>query len=156
MALVTFTPNTKIVSADVNANFAGLADASLIAAGAIALSKLTATAFSAFTPSTTGFTGSPTETGYYLQVGKIVFVYYSVSGTSNATSLTFTLPVAAKRDARFVGAAATDNGSAQTTTPYFGFAASSTTCTTFKTLADGLWTNTNAKAISGSFFYESI
>ncbi len=156
MAMVTFTANTKIVSADVNANFAGLADGSLISAGAIALSKLTATAFSTFTPASTGFSGTPTEVAYYLQIGKIAFVFYSVSGTSNATTLTFTLPVAAKRDQRFVGAAATDNGSAQTTTPYYSMTASSSTCTVYKTLADGAWTSSNSKAVSGLFFYETI
>jgi len=40
MALVTFSPNTKIASSDVNANFAGLADATLIAGASITASHL--------------------------------------------------------------------------------------------------------------------
>lgn len=44
MALNTFSPNTKIKSADVNANFAGLADGSLLASNSINTTNLVANA----------------------------------------------------------------------------------------------------------------
>lgn len=155
MTLTTFTANTKIKSAPVNANFAGLADGTEIAAGAIAFSKLAATAWSSFTPSTTGFSGTPTESGRYIQFGKLVVGVYAVTGTSNATTLTFTLPVAAQANDRYIGIAITDNSAATTTTGYFSFAAGSTTCTVKKDLADNAFTGSGTKAASGFFFYEA-
>lgn len=44
MALITFSPNTKIKSADINSNFAGLVDGSLLGSNAINTSNIVANA----------------------------------------------------------------------------------------------------------------
>lgn len=72
--MVTFTANTKIVSADVNANFAGLADASLIPSNTINFTKMLKSAWTSFTPTWVGLTtlGNGTSTAWYQQIGSWV------------------------------------------------------------------------------------
>lgn len=54
-------------------------------------------AWTAWTPTPTGFSGTPTVSGSYIQLGKIVILSGYVDGTSNANTLTITnLPVAPK------------------------------------------------------------
>lgn len=50
------------------------------------------TAWTTFVSTITGFSGTPTQTCSFKQVGKIVFCEVIISGTSNATTFTFTLP----------------------------------------------------------------
>jgi hypothetical protein len=44
------------------------------------------------TSTVSGWSGSPTISIWYKLVGKTLTVYYSISGTSNSTSASFTLP----------------------------------------------------------------
>ena len=50
--------------------------------------------WTAYTPTLSGYSGTPTIVGRWTQVGKTVTVTVSISGTSNATTKYFTYPVA--------------------------------------------------------------
>lgn len=104
-------------------------------------------AYSTFVPSPTGYSGTPTTTlARYKQVGKTVFMDISFTGTSSATTCTFTLPVAAKSVASYQ-MIPTDNSSVQTSPGLITLAAASTTATCFKTLASGAFTGSGTKAV---------
>jgi hypothetical protein len=54
--------------------------------------------WTSFTPTVTGFSGTPTATGDYIKDGKLVTLRITISGTSNATGFTITnLPYAANK-----------------------------------------------------------
>lgn len=46
-----------------------------------------------WTPIVTGFSGTPTVSARYVKIGRLVTLYISLSGTSNAVNATFTVPV---------------------------------------------------------------
>ena len=114
-----------------------------------------APAWSAFTPSSTGFSSTTLDTGAFVQIGKLVFIRYNVSGTSNATTLTFTLPVAAQAGdwfsiPRFRDAGALSGGGAAF------LAAASSTCDLRKAGSGTAWTNSGTKEVTGLVFcYEA-
>ena len=110
---------------------------------------ITFAAYSTFTPAPTGYSGSPTvSVARYLDLGKLIIMDIAVTGTSNATTLTLTLPVAAKSAANYP-LVVTDNSVAQTDAGLLTMAAGSTTATLYATLASGAWTNANTKAFKG-------
>jgi uncharacterized protein YjbI with pentapeptide repeats len=114
-------------------------------------------AWTAYTPTWTGFSAAPTGGLRYKQVGKTVFVRSAItgSGTSNATGLTFTLPVAAQSTQ--VGQSyglGIDNG-VTVTTPCRIDLSSTTVATAYTTPAAAGWTAAGAKAIHFSFTYEA-
>lgn len=107
--MIIFTPNTVIKSADINTNFAGLADGSEINAGAITNAKFN-TAQGEFggtwldwTPTFTATGGTaPTytqRTGRYMQIGKTVYGTFTCQNTTGGTAgngavlLTISVPV---------------------------------------------------------------
>lgn len=107
--------------------------------------------YSTFTPSPTGFSGSVTVTiARYKQIGKTVSMDINFSGTSNATTCTFTLPVAAKSNVSY-GGIVTDNGSLQTTLGLLTLTGSgSSTVTCFKTLTGSAFTSSGTKGVQVS------
>lgn len=133
-----------------------------IASNAVTYPKLSTDstwAWTTFTPSPTGYTGSVTiNLARYTQIGKTVIVHLSFTGTSNATTCTFTLPVSAKSTNTTGGGltTVTDNSSVQTSPGLVVLASSSTTATCYKTQARGAFTNSGTKAVSiMSFVYEA-
>lgn len=110
-----------------------------------------------FTPSFTGFSGTPTTSpARYTQMGKTVVVQVGVTGTSNATTMTFTLPVApsASNSGQFP-VRVRDNG---TTGTAAGLLATdnTTTCQIFKDLSTAAFTNSGTKSLfSATFMYEA-
>jgi hypothetical protein len=104
-------------------------------------------AWSSWTPSPTGYTGTVTVTqATYKQIGKNCFVHISFTGTSNATTCTFTLPIAPK-NAPYFAIIVTDSGTVQTSPGLIVTTASSTTATCYKTLAQGAFTGSGTKTI---------
>lgn len=101
----------------------------------------------------TGFSGTPTLVIRSLVVGKMVFVSFSITGTSNATTFTLTgLPNAAF-DNNFFPILVTDN-SVNT----FGLAVVTGTTITFYPNGGtnpNNWTNSGTKSAYGTFWYES-
>lgn len=111
--------------------------------------QLEPTGYTTFAPAATGYSVTPTTTvARYLQQGKLVFMDISITGTSNATTLTFTLPVAPKSPASYQ-LIVTDNSTAQNDPGLVTFTAASTTATCYKNLDVTAFTNSGTKAIRG-------
>ncbi len=66
-------------------------------------------AWTTFASVITGFSGTPSQTVKELKIGKTVFVSVSISGTSNATSFTFSLNTTPKDTILYCGQS-TSNG----------------------------------------------
>jgi len=97
-----------------------------------------------------GYTGAVTEVCYFSIVGRLLNFRVYVSGTSNATSLTGTLPVTAAQAER-QPVQTTDN----TSTITWGLAsvAASTAVTFYTNAGTGAWTNSGTKTVFGQFRY---
>lgn len=136
----------------------GSANAPLITDGSGNLSFLPG-AWTTFTPTCTGFTGTPTTEGRFKLIGKTCFVFITVSGTSNATGFSITnLPATAANttaDMIYTPGQITNNsvisvapGGAQVTN-------NSTTLTFYTTPAGGAWAAAGTKGSYISFSYET-
>lgn len=151
------TPLASVVMSNFNAindKFnTGLDNTDIATNASIAFSKIGATALTTFAPAATGFSALTSDTGRYIQLGKIVFAYINVVGTSNATTLTFTLPVSAKAADTLVQFRSIDNGTSGT--GRLDLAAASSTATAIKDTAANAWTNSGTKAFIGMFTYEA-
>lgn len=118
-------------------------------------------AWTSYTPTAVGWTGTPTTGGRYIQMGKTVIWEFSVTGTSNATGATLTLPVTARNagsvnfEAATLGltdnSAGLTNGGRATIIP----ATSATILNLYKDPGGTVWTNTGTKAASGLIIYEA-
>lgn len=104
-----------------------------------------------FTTTWGGFSANPGNTAIkYRIVGKTIFWYMidGSSGTSNATSLTFTLPVAAAATINNAGlVAVADNGTNQTTIGHISTTGSSATISVYKSWYQGTFTSSGAKNV---------
>lgn len=110
-----------------------------------------------WTTSWAGFSANPTGTFIYSIIGNMCSIYYidGSTGTSNATSLTFTGPVPALKTAIMAHVLfAKDNGSNLTTPSHLATTATSATITAYKSFAAAAWTNTGSKDLYiGLFSY---
>ena len=97
---------------------------------------------------------SSTDAIFYKKIGKLVFVQFYITGTSDDTVVTFTLPYTQQSDLRLhIPIRAEDNG-----TDAVGLAtiaAGNSTCACFADVALGVWTNSGTKTIWGQFWYEA-
>jgi len=104
-----------------------------------------------------GWSSYTTKTIRYKVLGNIVFVYFDINGTSNSSSITYTLPIITKINVGISFCYAVDNGSAQigimgpSVTPGNTFTASR--YTTINGISS-TWTASGTKQIKGQFFYE--
>lgn len=146
------TPLNTIIN-EINGNL----DNSNIKSGAnIAWSKLASAAFSTWTSTLSGWSGTPTYTARYQQIGKIVHFHFVVdTGTSNATTATFTLPVTPKSDGSVVMGFSIDNGSVKTTAARTIWTAASTTATAYTDMSTGAWTASGTKRFFVEATYEA-
>lgn len=115
------------------------------------------TAFTDYSNGSTvsGWSSFATKTIFYKKVGKTVFFWFFIQGTSNATTITFTLPVATTGLLIDVPCRAIDNGASQVDPGLVEISSGSTTVNVYKTMAGGAWTNSGSKAIGGQFIYET-
>lgn len=107
--------------------------------------------------SLTGYSGSPTITlARQKLIGKTCFFHLSITGTSNATSLTVTgMPNASQGAVTGPITLATNNSATTTNGLYWKMAASGTTITIGQAGSDTGWTNTGTKAVNFIGFYET-
>jgi hypothetical protein len=111
----------------------------------------------------TNYTSSSTIVGwssfiieviYYKKIGKLVFVQFTLSGTSNSATTTFTLPYNQQGGVRMRSPClAQDNGG----THVWGvtdMVISSNLVTLYPTTALNAWTASGSKEGRGQFFYE--
>lgn len=96
------------------------------------------------------------QISYTIILSKFVLVIFYIRGTSNSTSVTFTLPFTAKSGFSpyqfFVRGR--DNSVNLTAPSYGSLPASSNVVTIAKDMADALWTATGDKWVLGQFIYE--
>ncbi len=106
-----------------------------------------------------GWSGTPTANIWYKKVGNLVFVNVSISGTSNATNISFTLPFTVKNSAGCLGriaCSARDNGTYQTTPGVIETTNNSANATASLDFSGGGgWTASGGKTITGQFWYEA-
>jgi len=113
-------------------------------------------AWTAFTPTWTGFSVNPAVTSRYKQVGKTVVwsVGVTAGGTSNATTLTVSLPLNARSAQAGIGYGyGLDNG-AQLATPV-RIDLGTGNLAFYTTPAGGAWTATGTKWVAFTIVYEA-
>lgn len=120
-----------------------------------------------YTTAWTDYSGTSTVVGWssrtytvinYKKVGKLVYVMFNINGTSNSTSVTFTLPLAAATQANSSFEAcgvALDNGALQTAPSRIFLGSASSTVTVYKDLTTANWTNSGSKQTNGQFWYQT-
>lgn len=101
-----------------------------------------------------GFSGTPTQANRYQVLGKTLIYKFDMTGNSNSTALTFTIPFNTKEATRYGGYFVTDNTVDQTTPGAIATAAGGSTISTFKDMTGTAWTNTGAKGIRGVLICE--
>lgn len=92
----------------------------------------------------------------YKKIGKMVFVNFHLEGTSNATSVSFTLPYAARTQYGTFGGSLTltyDNSALITAAGKVEIAGGASTATCYSNGGAGAWTAANNKIVAGSFWY---
>ena len=104
----------------------------------------------------TGWSSTTTKQIYYKRIGKLVFISFLIDGTSNTTTVIFTLPYTSSNDVPYrIPIVGIDNGARLTTLPVAELPANSSTVTCYLDNNDTAWTNTGNKAVWGQFFYEA-
>lgn len=112
------------------------------------------------TSTITGWSSFTDKQIWYKQIGKTMHVMYALSGTSNATSISFTVPVAAVGHGNITTEMCTglskDNGSFSSTPArvYIDPTSSTTTVIVIKDLGTANWTSSGEKLIRGLYIYE--
>ena len=116
--------------------------------------------FADWTPTFGGFSTAPTvSAARFIAIGKLCVAYFvtNAAGTSNATTFTITLPVAAAKTQYNMGfGVCTDNGSLRLDVPVFATTASSATMTLYRRQDNLAWTNSGAKACDFTVVYETV
>lgn len=120
-------------------------------AAEIAVDIFPQTAWTTHNSTIGGFTGTPTQSVTYFRIGNLVTVSVNITGTSNATTFTFTLPFNAV-GLRTTTGQSTNNGTK--TTGAVQTTAGSNVVNVFTTLAEGAFTNSGTKALNHTFTYE--
>jgi hypothetical protein len=114
-----------------------------------------ATAWTDYSATSTivGWSSYTTKSIYYKDIGKTRFVTFTLYGTSNSTSATFTLPSASSNTVSTNnGIRVIDNG-AEGAIGLIGLPANSSTVTCYKSLLSP-WTGSGDKLVAGQFFYD--
>ncbi|KKN36236.1 hypothetical protein LCGC14_0775660 [marine sediment metagenome] len=105
-----------------------------------------------------GWAATPTKNIWYKKIGNLVFVNYYITGTSNATNVTFTLPYTTKNSTQANIASAarvTDNGTLSGTSGLLYLTANSNTAAVYTGWDAAAWTNSGTKTVQGQFWYEA-
>ena len=109
------------------------------------------------TSTITGWAASPTGTIYTKKIGTTVFVSFAITGTSNATTGSFTLPYtsAAAPVSNLNCIRVLDGGAWIAGGGMVLMGASTTTVDLYKQMDGAAFTNSGTRTVQGSFFYES-
>ena len=105
-----------------------------------------------------GFTGSlMINNVYYIKIGKMVHLWYQFQGTSNDSTLSFTLPFAADSSlsSHDFASKIKDNGSSISTPGNASFPYSTNLVYIFKDFGGTSWTASGTKAADGYICYEA-
>lgn len=108
------------------------------------------------TSTVVGYSSFTTELIYYKKVGNMMWVWFGLVGTSNATTVSFTLPFTSTNTlSSRVACTGTDNGTVLTTPALAILSANSSTVNVFKDFSSAVWTSTGTKSVVGEFFYHT-
>ncbi len=99
-----------------------------------------------------GWSAGATIVLKYCIIGKLMFVQYNISGTSNSTAVSFTLPNTANGTQGFPTAFITDNSAPLLTNGYTSIVTGTSHVDVYSTGQGAGWTASNLKIIVGSFF----
>lgn len=100
-----------------------------------------------------GFSSTFSKTIYYIIISDTMFVVFNISGTSNATTLTFTLPNNSSLvNISTSGGSAINNSITATSPPRITNVVGLNIINVYSTLASGAWTASGTKGASGQFF----
>lgn len=129
-----------------------------LAASATTATQLTSLSLSATDYSSTstvvGFSATTTKLIYSLQIGNMVHVWARIIGTSDATTLTFTVPVANANLVRVSGACRVqDNGTIAATPGHYRIDAAASTVQIFKDQVTTAFTASGDKLVEVSLMY---
>ena len=97
---------------------------------------------------------------YTKKVGKTVFVWFHLQGTSNSTGVSFTLPYTTVSigiyDFRFCGTLglAYDNGTKIAVATEYSLTDNTNTVKCYTNMSNGGWTASGTKIVSGNFWYQ--
>ncbi len=157
------TGGTTAEAADVNANMNIVADelngqldnANIASDAAIDLTKLASPAWTAYSATLVGWSGTPTQDNSYTQVGKTVVFQYDITGTSNSTSTTITLPVTAAAGNFETCTGLAKNNSTTDISPARAFHSNTTTLSLQRLAGSGTWANSGTKQVRGIHTYEA-
>lgn len=110
---------------------------------------------STWVPVFTGYSVDPgVTTASYSLVGKLcTIVLVTTTGTSNATTTTFTLPFSAAVVASHAGTISFNNGATDTTNLRGDLTVGSNVCTVYRNAAALAWTGSGTKGFRISFTY---
>lgn len=111
-----------------------------------------------YTPTVTGFSSTTTAQGSYTIEGKRCILSIDITGTSDATGFTFTLPFTADANIQtnlfMLDARGVDNGTAMADPALIRTRnGTSNIADVYKTLAGGAWTGSGTKGINGTLIY---
>ena len=107
------------------------------------------------TSTITGWAAGKTAIIYYKKVGKTVFVSYNITGTSDAVSASFTIPVTSAANIHY-GVGYAVNAGATAAAGLVAMTGGGTTVQTFKDMVgSNNWTTSGTKTVLGEFWYES-
>lgn len=103
-----------------------------------------------------GWASFTTKLIYYKKIGKLVWVWWDLRGTSNTTTVTFTLPfTAANTVSHRMCSDTTDNGVRTTTGGEGVLPGNSSTVQVYKDMSQAVWTNSGTKEAIGMIFYQT-
>ena len=112
--------------------------------------------YQSFSPTITGFSGTPTATMYYKTVGERVFIDVFITGTSNTTAYwTFTIPHANVAHAVYPLCRVMNAGAYPVDPGYLHVQASSNVVRVYRNLASSTWSASGTKRVFATFTYET-
>ena len=166
---VTGTFTTDASATDVNFYLEGVLDTDVVwFDGAMLVEGASAFAFSpkpaeegvlidyAATSTIVGWAATPTARIYIKKIGKTVFVNVTITGTSNSTEATFTVPyTAVNYSGTMYGQLSVRDNGGTLVMSVVAMPDNSAIVTVSPTLSGGNWTNSGLKEIYGQFFYEA-
>lgn len=107
------------------------------------------------TSTITGWSSFTTKSIQYKKIGKLVFLWWDLRGTSNGTTVTFTLPFTSNNTASIRGCAdTTDNGTRTTTGGEFVLPGTAT-IQVYKDMSQASWTSSGTKETMGFIVYDA-
>jgi len=106
-----------------------------------------------WSPTRTGWSSYTFSEALYKRIGNLVFVEFYISGTSNSTSTSITVPYASHGNGSYIIPQRVQDGGTWKM-GYLDLAWNTTTVNFYTSVTSGSWASSGTKTIRGSFFYQ--